>query len=228
MKLILLFTKETHSMHKNIGITLCCLLLTLVSFDPACAFKAALPRTGQTVCYDPVTNAATPCTGTGQDGEKLKGVSWPTPRFTDNLVNGVSNGTVTDNLTGLIWLKNTNCSVSLGGVNNTGTGLTWANAISWSNALSNGSCGLTDASTAGQWRLPNVNELMSLMDVSTYAPCLPAGNPFTSVQSYGYYWTSTTDPSFTTTAFSFIMNQGLMANYNKTDTYFVWPVRGGL
>ena len=33
-----------------------------------------------------------------------KGVAWPNPRFTDN-----GNGTVTDNLTGLIWLKNANC-----------------------------------------------------------------------------------------------------------------------
>ncbi|MGA9347827.1 MAG: hypothetical protein WBW48_03355 [Anaerolineae bacterium] len=36
---------------------------------------------------------------TGEDGELLKGVTWPSPRFTDN-----GNGTVTDNLTGLIWL----------------------------------------------------------------------------------------------------------------------------
>jgi hypothetical protein len=33
------------------------------------------------------------------------GVAWPNPRFTDN-----SDGTVTDNLTGLIWLKNANCT----------------------------------------------------------------------------------------------------------------------
>ena len=41
---------------------------------------------------------------TGSDGDLQKGVAWPNPRFTDN-----ANGTVTDNLTGLIWLKNANC-----------------------------------------------------------------------------------------------------------------------
>ena len=37
---------------------------------------------------------------TGDDGYYEKGVSWPVPRFVDN-----GNGTITDNLTGLIWQK---------------------------------------------------------------------------------------------------------------------------
>ena len=37
-------------------------------------------------------------------GEQAVGVEWPNPRFTDN-----GDGTVTDNLTALIWLKNANC-----------------------------------------------------------------------------------------------------------------------
>src|SRR5262245_34242284 len=40
---------------------------------------------------------------TGQDGDKQAGVPFPCPRFTDN-----RDGTVTDNLTGLVWLKNAN------------------------------------------------------------------------------------------------------------------------
>ena len=52
-----------------------------------------VPKTGQTTSY-----------ATGDDGELEKGVAWPNPRFTDN-----NNGTVTDNLTGLIWLKHANC-----------------------------------------------------------------------------------------------------------------------
>ena len=59
-----------------------------------CTNKALVPKTGQTTSYD-----------TGDDGEYQKGFEWPVPRFTDN-----ENGTVTDNLTGLIWLKNANCS----------------------------------------------------------------------------------------------------------------------
>ena len=56
-------------------------------------YPAMLPKTGQTTSY-----------AAGDDGALQKGVAWPNPRFTDN-----GNGTVTDNLTGLIWLKNANC-----------------------------------------------------------------------------------------------------------------------
>lgn len=55
----------------------------------------SVPRTGQTV-----STSAT----AGEDGDLQKGLAWPSPRFTDN-----GNGTVTDNLTGLIWLKNADC-----------------------------------------------------------------------------------------------------------------------
>ena len=37
----------------------------------------------------------------GDDGAQRKGVAWPASRFTDN-----TDGTVTDHLTGLIWLQN--------------------------------------------------------------------------------------------------------------------------
>ena len=38
-----------------------------------------------------------------------KGIASPNPRFTDN-----SNGTVTDNLTGLVWLQNPSVSIIVG------------------------------------------------------------------------------------------------------------------
>ena len=55
---------------------------------------APVPKTGQTTSY-----------ASYDDGYYEKGVQWPNPRFTDNL-----DGTITDNLTGLIWMKNANCS----------------------------------------------------------------------------------------------------------------------
>jgi len=58
-----------------------------------------VPRTGQTLCYD-VKGKVIPCEGTGQDGEYRAGTAWPTPRFNDNY-----DGTVTDRLTGLVWVK---------------------------------------------------------------------------------------------------------------------------
>jgi hypothetical protein len=88
-----------------------------------------VPKTGQITSDDDY-----------DDGYYEKGVEWPNPRFRDN-----EDGTVTDNLTGLIWLKNANCFGSR----------TWNEAITDCNVLANGQCGLTDGSGGGDWRLPN-------------------------------------------------------------------------
>lgn len=126
---------------------------------------APVEKTGQKTSY-----------ATGDDGDLEKGVAWPAPRFTDN-----GDGTVTDNLTGLIWLKNANCF---------GT-RTWANALSDCNGLASGSCGLTDGSVAGDWRLPNIKEFQSLIDYGFCYPALPSGHPFTNVQG-NHYWSGST------------------------------------
>lgn len=137
-----------------------------------------LPRTGQGEagkCYNSNTTPATEvtCAGTRQDGETRKGVAWPGTRFTNN-----NNGTVTDNLTGLIWMQDITC---LGTRN-------WDNANALVAVLQSGSCGLSDGSTAGMWRMPNVNELGSLVDLNYTNPALTAGHPF--VLPSGNYSTS--------------------------------------
>ena len=174
--------------------------------------RAQVPKTGQTTSY-----------ATGDDGYLQKGVSWPSPRFTDNL-----NGTVTDNLTGLIWLKNANCA---------GGTVDWATALSYSNALydgctncfgTSGDCGLSDGSTAGDWRLPNVRELFSLIDFSRYNPALPSGYStyFSGVQS-NFYWTSTTRAASTSYAWLVYLYGGYVYYGDETYDSYVWPVRGG-
>ncbi len=125
-----------------------------------------VPKTGQTETY-----------GTRDDGALQKGVAWPTPRFTDN-----NNGTVTDNLTRLIWMKDA-LALSL---------KTWDAALSAANSLASDSAGLTDGSQAGDWRLPNVRELQSLIDYGMENPALPADNPFINLQTGTYFWSSTT------------------------------------
>ncbi len=177
-------------------------------------------RTGQTTGYGP-----------GDDGDLQKGVVWPNPRFTDNN----NNGTVTDNLTGLIWLKNANCMDMVGGIAKSSGRLTWADALTWSNNLATGNCGLTDGSTAGQWRLPNVREMQSLPDYGFFSPALcntdgsakwSEGAPFTGVQS-DYYWSSTTFASSTNTAWHVDLSAGGVYQNDKNVTDLVWPVRGG-
>jgi len=164
---------------------------------------APVPKTGQTTSY-----------GTRDDGALQKGVAWPTPRFTDN-----GNGTVTDNLTGLIWLKNANCF---------GTSTTWNEALSDCNNLATGYCGLTDGSKAGDWRLPNLRELQSLVDYSQAKPALPADHPFTNVMQQYYYWSSTTLADGETAAWHMHLGNGFVSNTDKTFNYdCVWCVRGG-
>ncbi len=166
----------------------------------AFAGTVQLPETGQTSSY-----------GTNDDGALHKGVAWPIPRFTDN-----SNGTITDNLTGLIWLKNANC---LSGQ--------WTAALKDVGSLANGQCGLTDGSATGQWRLPNVRELESLVNIgqSNMATWLNTQG-FSSVQS-GHYWSSSTYAPSTDNTWYVNLSDGHTYWGNKNISYYVWPVRSG-
>ncbi|MBF0524402.1 MAG: DUF1566 domain-containing protein, partial [Deltaproteobacteria bacterium] len=174
---------------------------------------APVGKTGQTTCYDAKGNVIA-CAGTGQDGDKQAGVAWPSPRFIDN-----NDGSVTDNLTGLIWLKNANCF----GPKN------WTDALCAANGLTSGSCGLTDGSHSGDWRLPNVNELKSLTDNSRYSPALPTGYPFIGAGVGLYaYWSSTTMAYATTyNKWNVYLNDGHLGSGTKAASGYVWPVRGG-
>jgi hypothetical protein len=169
---------------------------------------APVGRTGQTLCYDePGTEIA--CAGTGQDGDWQMVVPWPDPRFTDNI-----DGTVTDNLTGLVWLKDANRF-----------GLkTWTEALSDCNSLADDGVDLTDDSIAGDWRLPNRFELESLLDLSNDNPAFPTDHPFADVQSY-YYWSSTTYEFHTNFAWYVLMLDGAVNGSYKDGGYYVWPVR---
>ena len=200
------------------------------TFVPALANR--VNKTGQVSCWDSAGTLLSSCTGTGQDGEYQYGISpamdpngtagpYNTPalsqgtRFTDN-----GDGTVTDNLTALIWLKNANCTDTVGGI--AGGSLTWANALFWSSNLASGACGLSDNSKARDWRLPNINELHSL------GPTFPPGTPFTGVQS-SLYWSSTTRAGISTYSAWYVnMTDGYVNGYGKTHYgYYVWPVCGG-
>jgi len=197
------------------------LVLVLVGWSAVCAEDgfyviptmkqkyAPVPKTGQTTSY-----------GTRDDGALQKGVAWPTPRFTDN-----GNGTVTDNLTRLIWMKNANAF---------GT-KTWADALTAANGLKSGDFDLNDGSQAGDWRLPNLRELQSLIDYGYYDPALPntlgtgkwaEGNPFQGVRS-SFYWSSTTGAYSPTYAWGVHFSSGYVDNNDKSNSCYVWYVRGG-
>ncbi len=134
-----------------------------VAYDGATPL-VAVAATGETTSY-----------AVGDDGALQKGAAWPVARFTDN-----TDGTVTDALTGLIWLKDAGCLAPA----------VWATALAEANQLASGACGLTDGSKAGQWRLPNLNELESVVDASASNPVFSTGNPFKNI-AQAIYWSST-------------------------------------
>jgi hypothetical protein len=173
------------------------ILLEKIGFAP-------VPKTGSTFNDEPIP---------GDDGELLMGVTWPDPRFTDN-----GDGTVTDNLTGLVWTED---AYIFGATN-------WATACEDCNGLASGEGGLSDGSVAGEWRLPNVRELQSLIDYGRFNPALPENHPFDNVQ-YTNYWSSTTLAHNSASAWNVSFDIGIM-NYSvngKSLPYYVWCVRDG-
>jgi len=185
----------------------------------------SLPQTGQTNCYNAAGNPIA-CAGTGQDGDLLKGVAHPASRFTDN-----GDGTVTDNLTGLMWMTEANCignvdtaADSDGGVDGR---VYWQTALDYVAAVNTATydCNVTTAHT--DWRLPNRKELWSLVDLGQTDPALSSGHPFTGVVS-SYYWSSSTVETNPRSAWNVFFYYGNVGWDDKDgDTNYVWPVRAG-
>jgi pimeloyl-ACP methyl ester carboxylesterase len=207
------------------------LLLTLALFFIASASFSAtiqLPQTGQTKCYD-ANDIEISCAGTGQDGEVQAGVAWPEPRFSDN-----GDGTVTDTLTGLIWLKDANCitsqysSFDTDGIEGDGR-VTWQHALDFIAGVNNATYPNCRAGY-GDWRLPNINELESLIGSGGNLLILN----FMNAPNKEAYWSSTTAANSVDVAYVvdfYGQIQAYTKNYTNTPyeyfRYYVWPVRAG-
>ena len=140
----------------------------------------------------------------------------PACRFVDN-----KDGTVTDSLTKLIWLKNLNCFGMLD----------WRGAELAAKGLKEGDCGpnpelvLSDGSSAGDWRLPTMSELCTMIDFGTRTPALPEGHMFSDVPS-GYHWSATTLDNQSEMAWIVYFESGTTCYENiKNHAGHVWPVR---
>ncbi|MEW6039998.1 MAG: DUF1566 domain-containing protein [Elusimicrobiota bacterium] len=155
-----------------------------------------LPDTGQTGSYT---------TTFGEDNDYQSAASQPS--YTDN-----GDGTITDNRTGLMWVKDGNSA----GCNNGGT-LTWESALTFCEGLSY--AGYSD------WRLPNRRELMSIVDYGTYNPSINT-TYFLNTQS-NWYWTSTTYVPDTSYAWGVYFTNGYVGYSVRTNVVYVRPVRGG-
>ncbi|MDH5546315.1 MAG: DUF1566 domain-containing protein [Gammaproteobacteria bacterium] len=95
------------------------------------------------------------------DGATQIGRSWPEPRFTDN-----GDGTLTDNLTGLMWLKDVSCSDTIKIVPGGASG-DWEDAFRFVDALNDTSrtvhC-MEYSARYSDWHVANIVEMTSLIN----------------------------------------------------------------
>ena len=147
------------------------------------------------------------------------------------------NGTVTDNRTGLVWLKSAACFAQTDPV-------TARAAVAGLSDLPGVAqdCGLEDGSSPGEWRLAALDEWEQMVADAVALGCVDTGlggpsittddglscwqegpnSSFTGVQS-APYWSSRL-PSGPTTL---NLATGVPTGVSAVDPWWTWPVRGG-
>ena len=117
-----------------------------------------------------------------------------------------STNVVKDNLSKLEWQDDT-----------VGLSITWQEAVT--------KCETLVLNGYSDWRVPNINELRTIIDRSTSAPAV--NSIFANTKS-GTYWSSTTyNDSFLTEAWIVSFFNGTTSTYRKNGTSYVRCVRGG-
>jgi hypothetical protein len=188
--------------------------------NPDPAYPANLRKTGQNISAGP-----------GDDGDLdldippapgRAGVAWPDPRFTviycdasgpctnpaEDCDLDPSNDVVTDNLTGLIWIRLPD-----------NIHRTWEESLAYANDLDR--CGYSN------WRLPNINELTSMIhngeqDIAVWLNASPP-DYFIGIESW-FYWSSTTDRASRGSAMGVDLWDGSITKPSKSGRNYAWAV----
>lgn len=147
--------------------------------------------------------------------QPLRGVPTPDrPRFTRN-----GDGTVHDSLTGLMWPEN-------------GWRLDLLSALSWHEAVEK--CADFRLGGHRDWRLPTIDEWLSLIDIDNRNPALVEPNPFVNIISHMPYWSAseyTYGKDHTCTqecpleSYTVMLFSGSVNHQKKSERAFVFPVR---
>jgi len=165
-----------------------------------------LPKTGQSVVYT-----------AGDDGTNQAGwwqgltLAANRERFVAKTISEFEH-IVIDNATGLTWAADGN----EGGCRSGGAA-SWASHLTYLATLD--FAGFTD------WRMPNIFELFSIIDMSAFNPAVNA--LFTNTKT-SYYWSSTAESDFTTWAWRIYFILGNIDQNDKTASHYLRAVRGGL
>lgn len=138
---------------------------------------------------------------------------WPVKQFTDH-----GDGTIIDNRTGLMWLKDASCLDRY----------SWKEAfiiIRWLNELSRKIKCEEYTASYEDWQLPEMNQLEILMDSVQGEPAEWFNLNGTLNMQARDYWSSTENPLNLYHAWSLNMLTGRSRNYPKSFKIHVWPFR---
>jgi hypothetical protein len=130
------------------------------------------------------------------------------------------NGTVTDRKTGLMWPR---CELGKTWEKSTKTCSGEVTRDGWREHLE----GVEEYSLAGfdDWRLPNLHELMSIVETQCSSPALNA-HLFPGRTSYYYDGYVTNSPNGSSYVWAVNLFSGEPRDYRQmTDTFNAWPVR---
>ena len=146
-------------------------------------------------------------------------------RYCDN-----GDGTVRDNRSGLVWLKDASCAALAASEDGM---LAFREANNAAASLKDGICGLSDGSKAGDWRLPNDKEWKAMRDRAFQNPSFSSpdgtrkwepGDIFTGIQPEGY-WSSTPESDTSDYAWQARLFGGIVVLAGKNIPGYIWPVR---
>jgi len=168
---------------------------------------APTPPASHIFCDQTATPRLAEKDGSNPGGNPATDIARPCPRFTSG-----NPGTVTDRLTGLVWTRDADAADGY---------MTWQQALDHIKTLnSRNHLGHND------WRLPNVNELESLVNQQADLAGWFIAQGFFNIRP-DYYWTSTTYASYCPYAWGVCMYSGMVAGRDKASAGFLWPVRTG-
>lgn len=213
-------------MVRTIGAALAAAVLVAIAPGPARAglTKGRVVETGQTTTY-----------GAGSDGDLERGLS---RSFVD-----LGNGVIKDQRTGLFWEKKSDD----GSIHDKDNVYTWGAGFPLAPDAMNGTMVTTFISAlnsqpcfAGScdWRIPNRNELQSIVNLETYAPAtFPVFNTgcsggctvlTCSCVASDDYWTTSTNRATSSGAWVVNFTYGSVFSDDKVGNQFsVRAVRGG-
>jgi len=136
-------------------------------------------------------------------------------RFVDN-----NDGTITDKMTNLMWIKN-------------GWRLDFVSAVPWPDAVKK--CEKFKHGGYADWRLPTIEEWKSLLDTKKQCPALVEPNPFENIIVHMPYWSETefiygkaytcSKTAYPIHAYTVLLYFGNVNHQKKQKRAFILPVR---